>query len=493
MWRYDANANGTVASTERYHYMYDDRWRVVGVFRDADSTPKESFVYHAAGNAGRGSSSYIDSVILRDRDANGGGGWTGASDGTLEERRFYVQNWRADVVAMAKSDGTPLEYVFYSAYGEATVHPIADVDMDGDVDSYDAAAWDNGENLGLAYNYVPANTDLNWDGTEDAADDALFDESYAANVGLSGKGRMSSVGVGNRKGYAGYEHDESIAMYHVRHRVYRADLGRWMTRDPLGYVDGMSLYEYVGGMAIVGRDSSGLARAICASGACQPTFDPSYPPLVPIEPSWMGCANKSTSFANCFVCCQGSGNGSCMQYCKRKFLYITPPPNDREGPPTRDELACQKACDRHNPNGILDTAGVNTCSAGRAIACVCANTPIVPGGGRGEPTDSLRQKLNACYGIQEMMLPDGLDCTNLGDGEDPAYPRLNVDRAAYCRYLANKCMGLRMARDCFEFISCNDEPQESRNACNDRVKKEKLMVEKGIHEYCVVFPQRNCQ
>lgn len=253
-------------------------------------------MYHAAGNAGRGSSSYIDSVILRDRDANGGGGWTGASDGTLEERRFYVQNWRADVVAMAKSDGTPLEYVFYSAYGEATVHPIADVDMDGDVDSYDAAAWDNGENLGLAYNYVPANVDLNWDGTEDAADDALFDESYAANVGLSGKGRMSSVGVSNRKGYAGYEHDESIAMYHVRHRVYRPDLGRWMTRDPLGYVDGMGLYEYVAGMAVKGKDPSGLARAVpCGSrgcGAAQPVIPPA--PVAPGgPPAWL------TINANC--------------------------------------------------------------------------------------------------------------------------------------------------------------------------------------------------
>ncbi len=115
IWRYDANANGTVASTKRYYYMYDGRWRMVGVFRDADSTPMESFVYHAAGNAGRGGggSSYIDSVVLRDRDTTNG--WSGAADGTLEERRYYVQNWRADVVAMAKSDGNPLEYVFYSA------------------------------------------------------------------------------------------------------------------------------------------------------------------------------------------------------------------------------------------------------------------------------------------------------------------------------------------------------------------------------------------
>ena len=252
MWRYDQNANGTVASTERFFYMYDDRWRMVGAFWDSGSTPQESFVYHAAGNAGRGSSSYIDSVVMRDRDTN--------ADGTLEERRYYVQNWRADVVAITKSNGDPLQYVVYSPYGEPVTHAVADVDLDGDVDSNDQAAWANGA-VNSTFAYV-AQEDLNHDGTDSAADDALFDESYADNLGLSGRGRLSSGKLDNRKGYAGYEHDESLTMYHVRHRVYRPDLGRWMTRDPLGYVDGMGLYEYVGGMAVKGRDPSGLARAV---------------------------------------------------------------------------------------------------------------------------------------------------------------------------------------------------------------------------------------
>ena len=259
MWRYDADASGTVGSTERYYYMYDDRWRMVGAFWDSGATPRESFVYHAAGNGGRGSSSYIDSVVMRDRDTD--------ANGTLEERRYYVQNWRADVVAVTKSDGSPLQYVVYSPYGEPVTHAVADVDLDGDVDSNDQAAWANGSpHSTFAY---AALEDLNHDGTDSAADDALFDESYADNLGLSGRERLSSGKLDNRKGYAGYEHDESLTMYHVRHRVYRADLGRWMTRDPLGYVDGMGLYEYVGGMAIKGRDPSGLARALpCASGRC---------------------------------------------------------------------------------------------------------------------------------------------------------------------------------------------------------------------------------
>ena len=36
--------------------MYDDRWQMVGAFWDSNPTPKESFVYHAAGNAGLGRS-----------------------------------------------------------------------------------------------------------------------------------------------------------------------------------------------------------------------------------------------------------------------------------------------------------------------------------------------------------------------------------------------------------------------------------------------------
>jgi RHS repeat-associated protein len=229
---------------------------MVGVFLDSGSTPQESFVYHAAGNAGRGSSSYIDSVVMRDRDTN--------TDGTLEERRYYVQNWRADVVAITKSNGDPLQYVVYSPYGEPVTHAVADVDLDGDVDSNDQTAWANGApNSTFAY---AAQEDLNHDGADTAADDALFDESYGDNLGLSGRGRLTAAKLDNRKGYAGYEHDESLTMYHVRHRVYRADLGRWMTRDPLGYVDGMGLYEYVGGMAVRGRDPSGLARAVCPIG-----------------------------------------------------------------------------------------------------------------------------------------------------------------------------------------------------------------------------------
>jgi hypothetical protein len=41
----------------------------------------------------------VIAVVRRDRDANAPGAWAGSSDGVLEERRNYCQNWRHDVVA----------------------------------------------------------------------------------------------------------------------------------------------------------------------------------------------------------------------------------------------------------------------------------------------------------------------------------------------------------------------------------------------------------
>ena len=55
---------------------FDERWRQVSRFRESDTSPKEEFVPHAAGNSGLGGSSYIDLVVCRYKDANTA--WTAA-------------------------------------------------------------------------------------------------------------------------------------------------------------------------------------------------------------------------------------------------------------------------------------------------------------------------------------------------------------------------------------------------------------------------------
>ncbi len=167
-----------------FHFAYDERWRIVAMYEDdADaSEPTEQFWYHNAGASGLGGSSYIDETVLRDRDTD--------ANGTLDERRYYLQNQHHDVVAMINTSGSISERANYDPYGS----PI---------------------------------------------------------------GTFTSIA--NRKGYAGYEYDAELGdTYHVRHRVYRSDLGIWTRRDPLGYVDGTNLYTYLKAFPILATDPSGL-------------------------------------------------------------------------------------------------------------------------------------------------------------------------------------------------------------------------------------------
>jgi hypothetical protein len=129
----DTDSSGKVTGSDVvFEMVFDERWRAVATYRAGDDSPKELFLHHAAGAGGFGGSSYIDHVVLRDRDATNG--WAGAADGTLEERVYYCQNWRADVVALIDSAGAMLEWVKYSAYGVPFGLPVGDADSDGDCD-----------------------------------------------------------------------------------------------------------------------------------------------------------------------------------------------------------------------------------------------------------------------------------------------------------------------------------------------------------------------
>jgi RHS repeat-associated protein len=79
-----------------------------------------------------------------------------------------------------------------------------------------------------------------------------------------GRGVLSSSAVSNRHGYGGYENDGAITRFwHVRNRVLDSTLGRWTRRDPIGYVDGPSLFALARSNAVTYLDASGLACSNC--------------------------------------------------------------------------------------------------------------------------------------------------------------------------------------------------------------------------------------
>ncbi len=54
--------------------------------------------------------------------------------------------------------------------------------------------------------------------------------------------------------------DAETQNYYVRNRYYLPTLGRWLTRDPIGYQGGINLYEYVQSSPVGNVDGAGEAN-----------------------------------------------------------------------------------------------------------------------------------------------------------------------------------------------------------------------------------------
>jgi RHS repeat-associated protein len=185
---------------ETHDFYYNASWQVVEERRDGAATPYAQYVWDAR---------YIDALVCRDRDTSNGaaGGPDGDCADADDERLYACQDANFNVLALVATDGNVVERYAYDPYGRVTVLHGAD-DADGAVDEWDEDTsgpdWDN----------------------------AVL--------------------------YCGYRFDAETGLYHVRNRVYHPTFGRWVQRDPLGYVDGMGLYEYASSMALRARDPSGL-------------------------------------------------------------------------------------------------------------------------------------------------------------------------------------------------------------------------------------------
>jgi RHS repeat-associated protein len=57
--------------------------------------------------------------------------------------------------------------------------------------------------------------------------------------------------------YCGYRYDAETENYYVRNRYYSPSLGRWLTRDPIGYRGGINLYGYVNSSPVAEVDGFG--------------------------------------------------------------------------------------------------------------------------------------------------------------------------------------------------------------------------------------------
>ena len=277
--QFDANGNGTVDQVDSNndpssYLIYGKDWQVIGICRTiddgagkeageylakCDDDPKELYVHHAAGLDGKGGASYIDDLILRDADMDGGSGWFDASDGALEQRLYTCQDAHANVIALLDVTGARVEGARYFAYGMPFGLPRSDCDGDGDVDIFDVGIKNAAYGTSVGDPGYNVRADIDLDGDVDATDSGIVSGDFGQTLGRGALTRDPTLsgGVGNRFGYAGYMWNDSTVQYQARQRWVDPLKGRPSTRDRSNR-DGMSLYEFVRSQPIVRLDPSGL-------------------------------------------------------------------------------------------------------------------------------------------------------------------------------------------------------------------------------------------
>ena len=161
---------------------------------------------------------------------------------------------------MPTGDSGARDRIAYSPYGEATRTLRSDVNGDGFVNQSDYSGIikpRTGATIGTATYVVEADLDRDGKITQTDYDICIADDGKSSSGGV-GEAGLFSKGVRNSVGYCGYIFNEDSGLYTVRFRTYSPTLGRWLERDPAGYVDGMGLYEYVRGGPIAAVDPWGL-------------------------------------------------------------------------------------------------------------------------------------------------------------------------------------------------------------------------------------------
>ncbi len=174
---------GVLNETRHFYYTQPSQWQVIEERVGTSTSANRQFVWGLR---------YIDDIILRDRDTDG--------NGTLDERRYPMQDANWNVTGLVNTTGTVQQRFAYTAYGMPQF---------------------------LNASFVAASNTAGWEIL-----------------------------------YAGYRFEIATSLFHVRHRVLHPALGGWVQRDPVAIAFSQfaaPLFEYVNGNPNTLVDFSGLA------------------------------------------------------------------------------------------------------------------------------------------------------------------------------------------------------------------------------------------
>ncbi len=168
----------------------------------------------------------IDEPLLTAIDSNGDRQLGGSvpknmPDISADQEYYFLNNRLGNIMALLDADQADrvLEYYRYTIYGETQVLPVID---------------DNGDDL------------------EDTPFDLSDNRAQGAELGMSGHSNIYL--------FTARRFDLVSGLYYYRNRYYEPASGRFLSRDPLGYKDGMNLLQYVGNNSASWIDPGGMSR-----------------------------------------------------------------------------------------------------------------------------------------------------------------------------------------------------------------------------------------
>ena len=227
---YDAAGNmssGPKAGDEttRLHFVYDAWNRLAAVKADDDGEPGATIATYAYDGMGRRVSKTVGSDTFD----------------------FYYNEQYQVVEVRKNGDTDPYEQTVYDVrYIDAPVMVYRDTDTDGSSIQYVYVAQDANFNVTAII-----------DGSNGSVINRFVYTPYGQRTVLNASWAAGTTDF--MLGHQGLMLDGESGLYYNWARFYHPTLGRFMQRDPLEYVDGGNLYEYVRSSPIGAIDPRGLA------------------------------------------------------------------------------------------------------------------------------------------------------------------------------------------------------------------------------------------